>query len=202
MKRCLAFLLMALSMLFLTAQAEALDNEMTLYINGESIHLEFDPSPNYTSLANGYIQASYYAELDEALYELFMIFPARVHTGDVVSPEHCIEGGDDESGFLLLITTKDADITALATQDVIGTFPAGSGYAITFDDVADTEYDTSYTGTLHGTLVDVDALYNASGETHAIEGSFHFSTALTKEVPADDEAPAPTLDVPDNAQKI
>lgn len=194
------FAAFTLLLLLPVAFAEAsLENEMTLTVNGETVRLQFDPNPSYSSFTDGYLHASYYAELDEALYELFMIFPAAVRSGDTISPEACMEGGDESSGFLLFITTKDQDITTLATQDVIGAFPEGSGYAITFCDVDDTDMNTSYTGTLSGTLVDVDSLYNASGATHAIEGSFHFSTALTK---AEEEAPVPSLPLPDGAEKI
>lgn len=140
----------------------ASDGSITLTIDGQTIALAFDPSPQYSSIAGGLVQASYYAYGADGftMYELYMIFPETAKPGMVITPEYAALAGE-ECSVMLIVSTNDRELYYSASLMNGAVYPEGSGFSIAIDDIRDDGGATAYSGRLRATLVALDVL---SGE--------------------------------------
>lgn len=147
------------------APAPAMDSDsIVLNLNGESLPLAFDNTPEYSSVTDGQVQASFYAYGSDnvTLYELFLIFPDTVQPGMVITPEYAALI-NAESSVVLIVSDNDKEQYFFSSSMSGGVYPENSDYALTFDAVeALADGSVVYAGTLSATLVELDM---ATGET-------------------------------------
>ncbi len=173
MKRMLAMLLCLCLLALGAALSEgAAGDGIVLTLDGQPMHLSFDRSDAYSSVMNGNVQASFfaYANGDQTIYELYMVFPENVRGGDEVTPAYAMQGAM-ESSVVLIITDNQDETYYFAGQIDTGAYPEGSDYNIHFDTVADTAGGTRYEGRLSATMVGMEM---SSG---ALLGSLQISDA-------------------------
>lgn len=151
------------------APAEATDESIRLVIDGESVKLDFDPSPTYSSAEGGKVQASFYAYgTGSLLYELYLTFPDTVQAGMIVTPDYAALTGGDSS--VSLIISDDGGETYYYAGLLNGAaFPEGADFAMRFETAADTGAGRSYGGTLSATLIAVDPVSGSVKDTLRID---------------------------------
>ena len=135
---------------------------IVLEINGESVRLAYDPSPQYSSIQGGIVQASYYAYGPDgkALYELYITFPETARAGMIITPEYALMTSEQSS--VVLIEPRDGVEKYFFSSLLDGrVYPDGSGFTIGIDSVTESNGSVSYTGTLSASLIALDM---ASGE--------------------------------------
>ena len=181
---------------------------MSLTVRGETLTLDFDSDPLYSMLDDGYIQASFYAlDAMNALYELYLIFPAEVAAGSMVTPTGCIADGMLDSGVILYITEPTSSLYANASQDEYGIYPEDSAYVISFDEVTRAGSSCTFSGSVEATLIALDTSYNPLHPVENLSATFQFtmdlSGASTPNSDGDESIPhLPGLITPPDAQKI
>ena len=154
---------------------EAVENALSINFRGETVLLNFDSDPYYTTHENGLICASFFIEMPEALYETYLMFPDTVVSGQVIDDVSMAQAQLIDPGIVFSYISDTEDIYCLASQYEDGAFPAGSSYSIAFDEVTPQGTATTYAGTFQCTLVAVDEYYNPLPETYECSGSFHFT---------------------------
>jgi hypothetical protein len=166
---------------------------ITLTVNGETVQLAYDASPQYSSIQGGLVQASYYAygADGKTLYELYLTFPETARAGMVITPEYAAMTNEESS--MVLIVSRDSIETYYFSSLLDGNvYPAGSSFSIAIDSVGDEGGMVSYAGTLSANLIALDM---ASGEVAATleipatPFSFTISGQLSSPLP---DAPEPT----------
>lgn len=184
MKKLLALLLCALLLMpaALAADSRAQDNSegIEIVLFGERIFLDFDSSPEYTTVEDGMITASFYTYgPDEAsLYELYLSFPETVQAGDVISPSYAIQNDAPDCSVSLIYSTEETEQYYIAGQLGEIVYPDGSDYAIRFDDVARGDTGIVFSGVLNAVLVLVDLNSGLSGDVVKLEDA-HFTFTLS-----------------------
>lgn len=140
-------------------------DQITLEVNGETVRLVYDSSPQYSSVQNGLVQASYYAYGSDGvtMYELYIIFPDSAKPGMVITPEYSAITGE-ESSVVLIVSDQESELYYLSSLMDGSVYPAGSDYSIAIDDIAPDGAGTRYSGSLSANLVALDM---ASGEVAA-----------------------------------
>ena len=148
----------------------ASDGSITLTIDGQSISLAFDPSPQYSSVSGGLIQASYYAYGADGftMYELYMIFPDTVKPGMVITPEYAALAGE-ECSVVLIVSTNDDELYYSASLMNGSVYPEGSGFSISIDDIQSDGGATACSGRLQATLVALDMVTGEPVATLALD---------------------------------
>lgn len=166
---------------------------ITLTVNGETVQLAYDASPQYSSIQGGLVQASYYAygADGKTLYELYLTFPETARAGMVITPEYAAMTNEESS--MVLIVSRDSIETYYFSSLLDGSvYPAGSSFSIAIDSVGDEGCMVSYAGTLSANLIALDM---ASGEVAATleipatPFSFTVSGQLSSPLP---DVPEPT----------
>ena len=135
---------------------------ITLQVNGESVRLAYDPSPQYSSIRGGIVQASYYAygQDGKALYELYISFPDTSRAGMVITPEYA-SMINAESSVVLIVSQDNLEKYYFSSLLDGNVYPAGSGFSISIDEVVEGIGAVSYSGTLSASLIALDM---SSGE--------------------------------------
>lgn len=168
---------------------------ITLQINGESVHLAYDASPQYSSIQGGTVQASYYAygADGKTLYELYITFPETARAGMVITPEYAALTHAESS--VVLITSSGSEETYYFSSLLDGSvYPSGSGFTIDIESVNDLSGMVSYSGTLSAHLIALDM---ASGDVAASlevpPTPFHFTITgqLSSPLPEMQATPMP-----------
>lgn len=160
---------------------ETSTDSISLDVRGNRVELVFDDSPQYSSISDGAVQASYYAYSDDGntLYELFLYFPDTVQPGDVITPLNAVSG-DIESSIVLIVSdmqTRSEDY--YFSSSIAGSaYPEGSDFSIRIDSTATAQGTISYSGAITATLV---ALNLSNGDALASvnipETSFSFTVS-------------------------
>lgn len=162
---------------------------ITLTVNGETVQLAYDASPQYSSIQGGLVQASYYAygADGKTLYEMYLTFPETARAGMVITPEYAAMTNEESS--MVLIVSRDSIETYYFSSLLDGSvYPAGSSFSIAIDSVGDEGGMVSYAGTLSANLIALDM---ASGEVAATleipatPFSFTISGQLSSPLPDD-----------------
>lgn len=177
-------------------------DSITLTVNGETVQLAYDASPQYSSIRGGLVQASYYAygADGKTLYELYLTFPETARAGMVITPEYAAMTNEESS--MVLIVSKDSLETYYFSSLLDGNvYPVGSSFSIAIDSVGDESGMVSYAGTLSANLIALDM---ASGEVAATleipatPFSFTVSGQLSSPLPNVPEA----TPMPDDLKKV
>ena len=148
------------------------NQSIEMIIDGQSHTLGFDATPEYSSVKNGMVQASFY-EYDEptnTLYELYLIFPDTAESGSVVDPESSIQSGS-ESSVVMIVSDDDTEKYYVSGVMDGQAYPEGSSFSIGFDFVEPSGDGAEYAGTLSAALVALDL---TSGE---VLGTMDISSA-------------------------
>ena len=190
MRKTLALLLCALltipCALASDGRAPQAAEGISITIDGEQLFLDFDVSPEYTTVEDGLVTASFYTYgPDEAsLYELYLSFPLDVQPGDVVNAQYAMTHNAPDCSVAYIYSTEDEENYYLAGQLGNEIYPEGSEYAIAFDTVDAGESGTLYTGTLNATLVMVDLYSGKSGEVVSFQdAAFTFTLTSGPAIP-------------------
>lgn len=170
---------------------------ITLLVNGESVYLAYDASPQYSSIQGGNVQASYYAHGADgkALYELYLTFPETARAGMVITPEYA-SLTNEESSVVLIVSQGSEEKYYFSSLLDGSVYPAGSGFTITIEGVSDEGGMVSYSGTLSASLVALDMASGDVADTLEIPDTpFHFTVTgqLSSPLPG---APSPGVPLP------
>ncbi len=174
----------------------------TLEVDGESVQLAFDSSPQYSSIQDGLVQASYYAYGSDGinLFELYIIFPDTAKAGMVITPEY-IAMTNEESSIVLIQSDNNSEKYFFSSLMDGKVYPAGSDFTISIGAVDETAEGITYSGTLSATLI---ALDTASGEVIATlaipETPFRFTIAPGVQERHPD--PMPTIAPSDDLRRV
>jgi len=169
--------------------SEASD-DITLTVDGETVQLAYDASPQYSSIQGGLVQASYFAygADGKTLYELYVTFPETARAGMVITPEYAAMTNEESS--VVLIVSKDSLETYFFSSLLDGSvYPTGSGFTIAIDSVGDEDGKVSYAGTLSANLIALDMASGDVAATLEIPStpfSFTVSGKLSSPLPNDD----------------
>lgn len=170
---------------------------ITVDFHGESIRLAFDPTPQYSTIQGGMVNASYYAYgADSAtLYELYITFPETARPGMVITPQYeAITNGD--ASVTLIVSGNSQEqyyFSSLADGFV---YPTGSDFSIAIDDIS----GTTYSGTFSATLIALDMASGAVADTLVIPDT-PFKFTLGGDASGGFDSPAPTV-APDDMRKV
>lgn len=184
------FVIIAVALcLLLAAAAEGARESIKIEAEGRSLTLDFDPSEEYSMVSGGLARASFYTYADQSsrLYEVTLIFPADVRSGDVIDTQYALASNPECS--VVAVFTRDAAVTYYFAGVMDGTaYPDNASFAITFDEVTDAESGRTYTGRLTASLVGMD-IYSDSGLQHyRIDAApFSFTMPAANHISADDD---------------
>ena len=135
------------------------DSAITLDLDGERIELPFDDSPQYSSVDNGVVQASFYAYSPDGslLYELYIVFPESVRPGDVVTPQYALQTSEETSVVLIVSDVKsEQELYYMAGIMGGSPYPERSDFSISIQGVEPAQGGTAYSGSLSAELVALD----------------------------------------------
>lgn len=148
------------------ADEPAADGTFPLQIDGQTIRLRYDSAPQYSSIQDGLVQASYYAYGDDGvmLYELYLIFPDTARAGMVFTPEYAMLTNEECS--VVLIVSGNGKETYYSSSLINGSvFPSGSTFSISITDIRPDGDATAYSGSLSATLLTTNSNF---GEEPAV----------------------------------
>ena len=165
------------------------EQSVTLDINGEIVALPFDPSPQYSKIEGGTVQASFYAYSGDGsmLYELYLVFPETAMPGDTITPASA-----SDSSVVLIVTDIKADREEYYFSSGTGcvVFPENSDFSIGIDSVEIANGVSAYSGRIAANLVALDM---ATGEPVATlslpEASFTFAIGQAEPEPEPEPEP-------------
>ena len=183
MKKLIAILLALLALTPALAEAPieplpTLDSHATngetieIVIDGERVALDFDAAPQYSSVSDGLVQASFYKYSDDGarLWELYLIFPETAQPGMLITPDYAAVTGEESSVVLIASDTATEQETyyfASIMGDAV--YPEGSDFSISLDDIDESGGSVTYSGRLSATLVALDMASGAVKDTLVIE---------------------------------
>ena len=175
----------------------AKEDGITLELNGESICLAFDPSPQYSNVQDGMVQASYYAYGQDGvtMYEMYISFPQTARAGMIITPEYEAITNGDASVSLVISKTKTDQVYYFSSLADGLVYPMGSTFSIAIDSITDTDQGACYAGTFSATLIALDLRSGDELATLAIpETPFSFTLG---DVLAPSPSPRPESDLND-----
>ncbi|MBQ8109655.1 MAG: hypothetical protein IJ124_05805 [Clostridia bacterium] len=178
-------------------------NSITLELEGQRIELPFDDSPEYSSIADGVVQASFYAYTSggEKLYELYILFPESARAGDEITPRGAAQDGM-EGSVVLIVSDVDSQREDYYFSSVTSgvTYPEESDFLICVDSIEASGSAVTYAGRLTASLVALDM---STGEVVARldipETAFSFTIGQTE--PDRHASPMPSP-LPDDMRKV
>ncbi len=149
------------------AEADAADG-IRLTIDSTEVWLGFDSAPEYSSVLDGIVQASFYAYEDDSdlLYELYLLFPDSVEPGASISPNDAGQAGKDSSVVLIISDSKSEKYYSAGMLNG-ASYPIGSDFTIDIDTIE----NGRYTGQLTAALVALDLISGEVVDTLKIESA-------------------------------
>ena len=174
---------------------------IALTVDGETVRLAFDPSPQYSSVQGGMVQASYFAYGADgvSMYELYLSFPATAKPGMIITPEYEAITNGDASVSLIVSRSKDDLVYYFSSLAEGIVYPVDSDFSIAIDSIDGTSAGTRYSGSFSATLIALDMGTGAVMATLNIpETPFSFTL---KDGSAPEAAPAPTA-APEDMRKV
>lgn len=152
---------------------------LTIEVNGETVKLQFDDSPLYSSVQNGLVQASYsaYGSDGDTLYVLYLLFPDTAQAGMVITPEYAVTAGE-EASVVLIVSSRERELYYFCSAAAGTIYPAESTFSIALDSVGPAPGGTAYAGRLSATLIALDPSSQSEVARLAIpETAFSFTIA-------------------------
>ena len=175
---------------------------ITIAVDGETVRLAYDASPQYSSIQGGLVQASYYAygADGKTLYELYITFPETARAGMVITPEYA-SLTNEESSVVLIVSRDSVERYYFSSLLDGSVYPQGSGFTIAFDSVSPEGGSVSYAGTLSANLIALDMASGDVADTLEIPDTpFRFTVSGQLSAPLPD-APKPTGE-PEDMRKV
>ena len=173
-----------------------------LEVNGKTITLAFDTSPQYSFIEGGLVQASYYGydENGVTMYELYIYIPESAKEGMVISPEYSALTGE-ESSVVLIVSDGSSQVYYFSSMMDGVAYPSGADHAIAIDNIWKYGDATTYAGRLAARLIALDM---STGE--ALDALTIPETPFTFTLGAGD-APVPyatpmSTDIPQDMRKV
>lgn len=185
------------------ARAASSGDALEIEFDGQDMALEFDASPEYSSVEGGLVQASYYKYSDDGvkLWELYLIFPETTQPGMVITPEYSALSGEESSVVLIVSDSQTMEeLYYLSSVMDDGAYPEGSDYTITLEDILEADGATTYSGTLSAVLVAMDMSTGETKDTLVIEETpFRFTLGGGDSERHSDPLPTP---LPSDMKKV
>ena len=166
-----------------------------LQTNNGVVLLDFDTSPQYSSISDGLVQASFYKYADDGmLYELYIIFPETAQPGMVITPDYTALTNEESSVVLIVSDTQTQQEQYFLSTQMNGTvYPVGSDFSICVDEIHELDGGVSYVGRLSATLIALDMTTGEVLATMTIpETPFGFTFGSGSEERHADPIPTPT----------
>lgn len=178
------------------AQTPAEAIEVTL--EGQTLTLPFDATPEFSYAGNGMVQASFfgYDASGLTMYELYLIFPETVRSQSTFTQQDAIASGLNECCTAILITAAQREDLYLAGHYNGAAYPAGTGYTLFFESVTDVSGGRQFTGTLTATLSGEDISGNTISQKITLDHapfSFTLPNAGSENPSVPQNTPQPTL---------
>ena len=183
------------------------NGSIELSINDKGVQLFFDDSPDYTTVEDSIIQASFYTydDASDTLYELYLGFPETVQGGMVITPDYAAVIQANCSVILIISTPTEETYYFASELDGV-TYPIGSDYTIRFDDVQDGDAGRTFSGTLSGALVAMDMHSGETSERLTItDAPFSFTMSRytgRRSAPGSPDLPAAPTQPPLDMRKV
>ena len=157
-------------------------------IGGQSLLMEFDPSAEYSTIADGLMQICFFAfAADETTYlELFLKIPENVAGGDVLTSSDLSNAA---SVSVYEVYNKDTEDFYFASQVMGIAYPVNSSYEIRIDRVERSAETLAVSGTLNARLLRMESMV-PSEEALDLSG-LHFSFTLPLSGASVPQQPAP-----------
>lgn len=155
-------------------------------IASQELLLPFDPTPEHSYVANGYIQACFYSydAKEENYAELYLFLPDTIKAGDVLTDRDA--GAEYTCVGLYEVFPDGSETECLAGQMSGMTYPVGSGYEIRIESVEMNGSTAAIRGKVTAQLVSTDS---TRAETAAIDAEFNFSMDMNQTPTTQDPAP-------------
>lgn len=172
-------------------------NGINIVIDGKATKLDFDPSEEFSSIANGMVQASFYAygPNSEYLYEMFLVFPENIASGASITNEYAIQNNLPDCSVVLMISTNTLEQYFFSGQMQGAAYPANTSYTMTFTSVSRDVNGWTYTGSLTASLAEIDLLTGQVVDTIQLpDAPFSFTMPVSGSGSSDD--PQPSIPAP------
>lgn len=138
----------------------------------------FETSEGYSFSDEGVVQANFYFESENVVYDFYLQIPDDIQTGDVLTTYNAENWDYADSAIILRTITVNGESYAFASQYESYAYPYGSEYSIQFDSVTRADGMLSVQGSFEAILAPEYALAaNAEGQIE-VSGSFAFSISL------------------------
>lgn len=179
------------------------DHHLGGKLNDEMILLEFDSSQEYSNLADGLIQACFFAfdESQNHYLELYLKLPEDAAAGDRFTATDL-----SEAASITLYEISNSDEDFYFASQVLGIpYPSGSSYEIQIQQAEKSDAGISMRGTLNARLVRMNGTQSADESLMLSGVRFHFmlplgaSAASPTQTPAIDPLPTQTPQAPEGS---
>ena len=167
--------------------------------DGEGITLSFDPSGEFSNLADGLVQACFFAydASNENYLELYLLIPADLQPGDVLA------SGDGQDCSIYLYETVAGSETFYYAGNLGDSFAAASSFEIDIDQAESVGAAIHMRGRLQAQMIRYDGADSNEAARLRIDGAlFDFSLPLSENTfspspsqEADPDAPSPTIPI-------
>ena len=169
MKKCLCVLLiLALSLIGAPSLASEGTGQMIAVIDGQTITMPYDPTPQYSDYQQGSYGVSFYTyDSEMTVYEVFLVIPDTVTSGSVLSTAAGIQSSTVDCGVIYYRTDANMSETQkMACWSEDNTVPPGSSFEMTFASVTVTSESCEMSGSFEAvlTMTDGSAAETLSGE--------------------------------------
>lgn len=167
------------------AAAEAIGGSFA----GESLRLDFDPSPECSNVADGLVQACFFAfdESEEFYLELYLMLPETIAAGETITESDMAGSGASITLYEVAPTYE----TLWYTGQMLGmAYPEGTNFKIHISAAEKKEGSLYVSGTLDAQLARFENDFPTQ-ESIALSGlEFSFTLPLNGAVLPDGEAPS------------
>jgi len=162
-------------------------NSLCGQVDGQVTALEFDPAGEYSNIADGLIQACFFAfdESQTNYLELYLKIPENAAAGDVFSHADMANAASITL-YEVLLSQEDF---YFASQALGIPYPAGSSYELCIEKAERSAESISISGSLNATLVLMDGSAPTDKILKISDARFDFALPLN----ASSAKPAPTV---------
>lgn len=164
------------------------DHHLGGKLNDEMTLLEFDSSQEYSNLADGLIQACFFAfdESQNHYLELYLKIPENAAAGDRFNATDLAQAA---SITLYEVSSSEEDFY-FASQVLGIPYPSGSSYEIQIQQAEKSDAGISMRGTLNARLVRMNDAQPAEESLKLSNVSFHFTLPLGVSASSPTQTPA------------
>lgn len=156
--------------------AAAPQNAFCGAFGGDSLRLDFDSDPTYSSVLDGMITACFFAfdSAEQNYLEMYLMLPENAAAGDVYSSA---AAGDRSSISLYEVSLGGEDLY-FAGQLMGSAYPGGTSYEIRIDSVDRTDTSITLQGSMNARLCKIVSSYVTDEYLDLASAAFQFTVAL------------------------